>query len=210
MAKVCELIWQSGKVFIVLDDVWIEDFKLWDSFRIAFKNCALRSRILVTTRKSRVAEIMESETTINLGVLSKDDCWLIFRNISFFDCDSEECAHLEDLARQISRKCRGLPLAAKTLGSLMRFKKGRDQWMSVLNSSLWELEDSKIENDLFGSLLLSHYDLSSSLRRCFSYCAVLPKGYMHSEDELLFLWMAHRFVEPKSNVDIESSARECN
>ena len=31
---------------------------------------------------------------------------------------------------------------------------------------------------------------------------------MHSEDELLFLWMTHRFVEPKSNVDIESSARE--
>ena len=31
---------------------------------------------------------------------------------------------------------------------------------------------------------------------------------MHSEDELLFLWMTHRFVEPKSNVNIESSARE--
>ena len=90
----------------------------------------------------------------------------------------------------------------------MRFKKGRDQWMSVLNSSLWELEDSKIEKDLFGSLLLSYYGLPSSIRRCFSYCVVFPKGYMHSEDELLFLWMTHRFVEPKSNVDIESSARQ--
>ena len=54
MAKVCELIWQSGKVFIVLDDVWIEDFNLCDPFRIAFKNCAPGCRILVTTRKSRV------------------------------------------------------------------------------------------------------------------------------------------------------------
>ena len=93
---------------------------------------------------------MESETTINLGVLSKEDCWSIFRNIAFFCCDSEECAHLEDHARQISRKCKGLPLDAKTLGSLMHFKKGRDQWISVLNNSLWELEDSKIENDLLG------------------------------------------------------------
>ena len=145
MTKVCELIRQSGKVFIVLDDVWTEDFNLWDPFKIAFKNCVIGSRILVTTRKSRVAEIMESKTMINLGVLFEEDCWSIFRNIAFFDCDSEECAHLEDLARQISRKCGGLPLAAKTLGSLMRFKKGRDHWMSVLNSSLWELEDSKIE-----------------------------------------------------------------
>ena len=31
---------------------------------------------------------------------------------------------------------------------------------------------------------------------------------MHSEDELLFLWMTHKFVEPKSNVDIESNTRE--
>ena len=110
---------------------------MWDPFRIAFKNCVPGSRILVTTRKSRVAEIMESETTINLGVLSEEDCWSIFCNIAFFFyCDFEKCAHLEDLAKQISRKCRGLPLAAKTLGSLMHFKKGRDQWISVLNSSL--------------------------------------------------------------------------
>ena len=99
MTKVCELIRQSGKVFIVLDDVWTEEFNLWDPFKIAFKNCVLGSRILVTTRKSRVAEIMESETMINLGLLFEEDCWSIFRNIPFFDCDSEECAHLEDLAR---------------------------------------------------------------------------------------------------------------
>ena len=96
MAKVCELIRQSGKVFIVLDDVWTEDFNLWDPFRIAFKNCAPGCRILVTNWKSRVAEIIESETTINLGVLSKEDCWSIFRNIAFFYCDSKECAHFED------------------------------------------------------------------------------------------------------------------
>ena len=93
MAKVCELIRQSGKVFIVLDDVWTENFNLWDPFRIAFKNCAPGCRILVTTRISRVAKIIESETTINLGA---EDCWSIFCNIAFFDCDSKECAHLED------------------------------------------------------------------------------------------------------------------
>ena len=90
MAKVCELIRQNGKVFIVFDNVWTEDFNLCDPFRIAFKNCAPGCRILVTTRKSRVAEIIESETTINLGVLSKEDCWSIFRNIAFFDYDSKE------------------------------------------------------------------------------------------------------------------------
>ena len=60
-------------------------------------------------------------------------------------------------------------------------------------------------------MLLSYYGSPSSIRQCFSYCAVFPKGYMHYEDDLLFLWMAHRFVELKSNVDIESTKakKEC-
>ena len=45
---------------------------MWDPFKIAFKNCVIGSRILVTTRKSRVAEIMESETMINLGLLFEE------------------------------------------------------------------------------------------------------------------------------------------
>uniref|UniRef100_A0A2N9HRL8 NB-ARC domain-containing protein n=1 Tax=Fagus sylvatica TaxID=28930 RepID=A0A2N9HRL8_FAGSY len=64
---------------------------------------------------------------------------------AFSGKDAEKCEELEVLGRQIAKKCKGLPLAAKTIGSLMRFKRSREQWENVLDSNLWELED--VEKD---------------------------------------------------------------
>ncbi|KAF3946931.1 hypothetical protein CMV_026858 [Castanea mollissima] len=61
--------------------------------------------------------MMESANTINLQRLSEEDCWMIFSKIAFFDKDLQQREQLEDFGRQISRRCQGLPLAAKVLGS---------------------------------------------------------------------------------------------
>ena len=58
--------------FLVLDDVWTEDFTMWEPFRITLKYGVQGSRILITTRKVRVAEMMRSARTIDLGVLPDD------------------------------------------------------------------------------------------------------------------------------------------
>jgi hypothetical protein len=72
------------KFFLVLDDVWTEDPHCGSHSEIALKNGAQGSRILVTTRKIRVAEIMGSTSDmINLEVLSEEDCWLVFSKIAF-------------------------------------------------------------------------------------------------------------------------------
>uniref|UniRef100_A0A2N9IPW8 NB-ARC domain-containing protein n=1 Tax=Fagus sylvatica TaxID=28930 RepID=A0A2N9IPW8_FAGSY len=207
LENIYELI-RGMKLFLVLDDVWTEDSTLWEPFRLAFKYGAQGSRILVTTRKSSVAWMMGSTSAcmINLEVLSDKDCWLVFSKIAFFDKDPEQCKQLEDLGRKITKKCKGLPLAAKTLGSLMRFKRSRKQWKKVLNNNLWELED--LENGLFAPLLLSYYDLPSPLKQCFSYCAVFPKDYVFSIDDLVLRWMAQGYIESKANMEIEIMARE--
>ncbi|KAL4636417.1 hypothetical protein ACB092_03G006700 [Castanea dentata] len=197
---------QGKKFFLVFDDVWTEDYAKWKPFRDALKNCGSQSsRILVTTRKDRVAKMMESYT-IKLNELSEEDCWLVFSKIAFFDKDPQQREELEDFGRQISKKCKGLPLAAKTLGSLMRFKKSREEWRNVLNNNLWELED--VERGLFAPLLLSYYDLSSPLKRCFSYCAVFPKDHIFDVERLVNMWIAHGFVESKGNMEVEIMARE--
>ncbi|KAL4621619.1 hypothetical protein ACB092_06G242200 [Castanea dentata] len=205
LKKICKLI-MGKKFFLVLDNVWTEDSTLWEPFKLSLKYGAQGSRILVTTRKNVVAKMMGSACTINLEVLSDEDCWLVFSKIAFSDKDSEECKQLEDLGRQISKKCKGLPLAAKTLGSLMRFKRSKEQWEMVLYSSLWELED--VEKGLFAPLLLSYYDLPSPFRRCFSYCAFFPKDYFFSTDELVFMWMAQGYINSKENMEMEIKARE--
>uniref|UniRef100_A0A2N9G8R2 NB-ARC domain-containing protein n=1 Tax=Fagus sylvatica TaxID=28930 RepID=A0A2N9G8R2_FAGSY len=175
-------------------------------FKVALKNGAQGSRILVTTRKIRVAEIMGSTSArmINLEVLSEKDCWLVFSKIAFSGKDAEKCEELEVLGRQIAKKCKGLPLAAKTIGSLMRFKRSREQWENVLDSNLWELEDVEkvVEKDLFAPLLLSYYDLPSPLKQCFSYCAIFPKDYVFSSDELVEMWMAQGYINSKEDMEI--------
>ena len=205
LKKICELI-MGKKFFLVLDNVWTEDSKLWEPFKLSLKYGAQGSRILVTTRKNVVAKMMGSACMINLEVLSDEDCWLVFSKIAFSDKDSKECKQLEDLGMQISKKCKGLPLAAKTLGSLMRFKRSREQWEMVLYSSLWELED--VERGLFAPLLLSYYDLPSPLRRCLSYCAFFPKDYFFSSDELVFMWMAQGYINSKEKMEMEIKAGE--
>ena len=68
---ICDKI-RGKRFFLVLDDVWIEDFTMWEPFRITLKYGVQGSRILVTTRKVRVAETMRSACTIDLGVLPDD------------------------------------------------------------------------------------------------------------------------------------------
>ena len=206
LGKICELI-GGKKFFLVFDDVWTEDYAMWKPFIDALKNCGSQiSRILVTTRKEKVAKMMESANMIKLEELSEEDCWLVFSKIAFLDEDPKQCEQLQDVGRKISKKCKGLPLAAKTLGSLMHFKKSREEWEMVLCSSMWELED--VERGLFAPLLLSYHDLSSPLKQCFSYCGVFPKNYVFSSDELVFMWMAQGYIKPKANMEIEIIARE--
>ncbi|KAK4595279.1 hypothetical protein RGQ29_013639 [Quercus rubra] len=204
--RICNKV-RGKKFLLILDDVWTEDSTMWEPFRVALKYVAQGSRIIVTTRKSKVAEIMGRGSMINLEVLSKEDCWLVFKKIAFFNRDPRQCEQLEGLSRQIVEKCKGLPLAAKTLGSLMQFKRSTEEWRRVLDSNLWELEGGEMES-LYAPLLLSYYDLSSPLRRCFSFCAVFPKDFVFSSSELVFMWMAQGYINSKTNMEMEIIARE--
>ena len=45
----------------------------------------------------------------------------------------------------------------------MHFKNSKEKWKSILDRSLWELEDDEIKS-LFTPLLLSYYDFPSPLK----------------------------------------------
>uniref|UniRef100_A0A2N9HBS1 AAA+ ATPase domain-containing protein n=1 Tax=Fagus sylvatica TaxID=28930 RepID=A0A2N9HBS1_FAGSY len=202
LREICDMI-RDKKFLIVLDDVWTEDFTKWEPFKLVFENGAQGSRILITTRNNRVAKMMGSSHMINLDVLPNEECWLIFSKIAF--SNEDQLQYLEDLGRQLANKCKGLPLAAKTLGSLMHNKTSREQWRDIVDSSLWELED--VERGVFAPLYLSYYDLPSPMKRCFSYCATFPKDYIFYKNELVVLWMAQGYIDSKEK-NMEMKAEE--
>ncbi|XP_044495821.1 putative disease resistance protein RGA3 isoform X2 [Mangifera indica] len=123
---ICQSI-MGKKFLLVLDDVWSEDYNKWKSFYHCLKNGSYGSKVLITTRNERVASIMGSVAPIIMEQLAQEECWLLFSQLAFFGRSLEECEKLEKIGREIVAKCKGLPLAAKTIGNLLRFKGTRDE-----------------------------------------------------------------------------------
>ncbi|KAH9750785.1 hypothetical protein KPL71_014011 [Citrus sinensis] len=193
----------AGKSFLlVLDDVWDGNYLKWEPFYRCLKNGLHGSKILVTTRKGSVASMMGSIDIISVKELAEEECWLLFNKIAFFDRSIEEREKLEQIGERIGGKCKGLPLAAKTIGSLMCSKQTEEEWKRILNSDLWKVEE--IEKDVLSSLLLSYNDLPSRVKRCFSYCDVFPKDYNIEKDKLITLWMAQGYLSAEEDEEMET------
>ncbi|GKU98606.1 hypothetical protein SLEP1_g11590 [Rubroshorea leprosula] len=193
------------KYFLVLDDVWDGNKgERWEGLKTTFKLGAPGSRILVTTRDVDVAKMMGSSLSqiIHLEKLGEKECWLILRDIAFRDRDEESCQSLEAIGRKIANRCKGLPLAAKTLGSLLKSKRTKQEWQSVLNSDIWKLDLA--QKDIFAPLLLSYYDLPPPVRRCFLYCVVFPKDFVIRIHFIVSNWMAQGYLGSDGNADLES------
>ncbi|CDP08468.1 unnamed protein product [Coffea canephora] len=182
----------SKKLLLVLDDVWTEEDSKWKPFKDSLKDGAPGSVILVTTRSLRVARVVGTTHTHPLGLISDSDCWLIMQRIAFDGRSEEWCRKVESIGQKIAEKCKGLPLAAKMIGSLLRFKDSIQQWQNILDSEIWQLKEAAV--DLFPHFYLSYNELSPELKRCFSYCAVFPKDHDIDVEELIRLWIAQGYV----------------
>ncbi|XXG85108.1 hypothetical protein AAC387_Pa11g0262 [Persea americana] len=193
----------SGKRYLlVLDDVWNEDHYKWDELKTALKCGAIGSKILVTTRSDKVAEIMDVVPRPPLGTLSLGESWMLF----------EKVAHpptgFVSIGEEIVRKCGGVPLAIKTLGGMLRHETSEREWQSVRDSELWKRTDK--EGRVLSILRLSYDHLTSSLKPCFAYCAVIPKGLRFNKDELIKEWMAQGFIHSDDeNELLEEEGEKC-
>ncbi|PRQ24675.1 putative P-loop containing nucleoside triphosphate hydrolase, leucine-rich repeat domain, L [Rosa chinensis] len=191
---------EGKKFLLVLDDVWNQDYRKWENLKLPLHNGAVGSKIIVTTRKEEVARMMGApDNTINLKVLSEENCWSLFTRIAFTNRNQDDCQILEPIGKEIVKKCKGLPLIAKTLGGLMRCKKTKKEWQDVLNSEIWELDI--VEQQVFQPLLLSYYDLTSIIKRCLLYCVTFPKNHIIEKEILIELWMSQGFLGSFGNKE---------
>eukprot|EP00261_Vitis_vinifera_P036387 XP_019077630.1 PREDICTED: putative disease resistance protein RGA4 [Vitis vinifera] len=197
----------AGKKFLlVLDDVWTENHQLWEQLNSTLSCGGVGSRILVTTRKESVVEMMRTTYMHSLGKLSEDKSRALFYQIAFYGKNREKMEDFQEIGEKIADKCKGLPLAIKTLGNLMRSKHNREEWENVLCSEVWKLD--VFGRDISPALLLSYYDLPPTIKRCFSFCAVFPKDSVIERDELIKLWMAQSYLKSDGSKEMEMVGRE--
>ncbi|KAK7252350.1 hypothetical protein RIF29_36221 [Crotalaria pallida] len=196
---------RGKRYLLVLDDVWDDDQDNWERLKNTLTCGAKGASVLVTTRLTKVASIMGTTPPHRLSLLSENDCWELFKQRAF-EPNEVECVELMVIGKEIVKKCKGVPLAAKALGSLLRFKRDKKEWLYVKESKLWSMTQD--ENSVMPALRLSYLNLPIKLRPCFALCALFPKDTRISKHLLIDLWVANGFISSDEMLEVEDIGEE--
>uniref|UniRef100_I1PJ94 Uncharacterized protein n=1 Tax=Oryza glaberrima TaxID=4538 RepID=I1PJ94_ORYGL len=100
------------------------------------------------------------------------------------------------IGQELVKKLAGSPLAAQTVGNLLKFKLDEKHWETVNGRKLWQIEQK--EDGIMPALRLSYVRLPNHLKQCIIYFALFPKNYQLRGDALLRMWRAHGFVNKET------------
>ncbi|XP_047063643.1 uncharacterized protein LOC124671297 [Lolium rigidum] len=181
---------QGKRVLLVLDDVWKHPKNEWKKLLALFeKEGGKGNMVIVTTRIPHVANAVKTtKCSLQLERLSHVDIMSFFKECVFDEQDPwVNHPELTDFGSKIVDKLKGSPLAARTVGRLLRNNLTMNHWRSVLESKEWESQTD--ENDIMPALKLSYDCLPFRLQRCFSFCSLFREDYEFGREELVHLWI---------------------
>ncbi|CAD6263072.1 unnamed protein product [Miscanthus lutarioriparius] len=118
----------NGKRFLlVLDDV-------------PLKCAAPGSKIIVTTRSTKVAKMMALKIH-QLGYLSDTSCWSVCQDAALRGRDPSIIDDsLIPIGKLVAARCKGLPMAANAVGHVLSSAIDRNHWEAIEQSDFWNSE----------------------------------------------------------------------
>ena len=167
---------------------WIE------LIRLLLGGC-IGSKIIVTTRNSSIATITGTAPTYDLKGLPRKDSLSLFVKFAF-KRGQDQCPNLLEIGKEIVRKCKGIPLAIKTIAGILYSKVDEDKWKFVRDNEIWNLEQ---DGGILPALRLSYNQLPFHLKQCFAYCSLFPKNYVFYSFKLIQFWMAYGIFQSLVN-----------
>uniref|UniRef100_A0A0E0DYK5 NB-ARC domain-containing protein n=1 Tax=Oryza meridionalis TaxID=40149 RepID=A0A0E0DYK5_9ORYZ len=177
------------RFLLVLDNVWNEEKKKWEEDLkplLSSVGGGEGSVILVTTRSQRVASIMGTLESYNPACLSDDDSWELFSKKAFSK-EVQQQAELVTAGKLIVKKCKGLPLALKTMGV---FPKDHEMDKEVL-IQLWMANGFIQEDEIMGLEQKGEYVFCNLVWRSFLQDVKPIETFSFTADESIICCKMH-------------------
>nr|ALO70120.1 NBS-LRR-like resistance protein [Oryza sativa] len=189
---------KSKRFLFILDDIWKCESDDWKRLLVPLRKGQTKGNIIiVTTRFLVVTETVKtSDNKIQLEGIDDEAFWELFLAYVFGPEKSKNDKDLLCIGKDIVKKLKGSPLAAKTVGKLLSNHLDRVHWMRVLDSKEWELQAG--DHDIMPALKLSYDYLPFHLQQCFSYCALFPEDYKFNNKELIRFWIGLDILHSES------------
>uniref|UniRef100_J3LVW5 NB-ARC domain-containing protein n=1 Tax=Oryza brachyantha TaxID=4533 RepID=J3LVW5_ORYBR len=187
---------KGSRILVVFDDVWNEMSSQWENLCKPLQSASKGSKVIVTTRSQNVANINGATETIHLDGLEGEDYKEHFLRCAFHDADPFDFPRLKKIGEELVQKLAGSPLAAKTVGNLLKVRLDEYHWRTICGSKLWQIEQN--EDGIMPALRLSYERLPDHLRQCIIYFTLFPKNYQFRGDVLVQMWRAHGFINKET------------
>ncbi|XP_057801574.1 putative late blight resistance protein homolog R1B-16 [Salvia miltiorrhiza] len=186
-AKVHKIL-KGRRYLLVMDDIWSTD--AWDDVRLILPDDGNGSRIILTTRETDMAAYAcRLSCPHKMRFMDETQSWNLLQQKVFahLDCPPE----LENIGKEIARRCKGLPLAiAVVAGLLSTISNNPASWREIAQNVNSVTKGGQFEN----ILSLSYTHLPHYLRPCFLYMGMFPEDCEVRVSKLIKLWVAEGFL----------------
>jgi hypothetical protein len=188
------------KVLIVLDDLWEENSAQLKRLKSMFN--AGKVIIIVTTQSAAIAREICSIKPYKLNPLSDEMCWAIIKRSSYYQYRFHK-EEIEQIGRELARKCLGIPLAATELECDLQYKH-LHVWKEKLTKR--RIVYSQADDSLMRSLILSCRQMPPNLKLCLAYSGKERRNMV--KHDLIHQWIALDFIEPSDVMSASEVAEE--
>ncbi|XP_038976661.1 disease resistance protein SUMM2-like [Phoenix dactylifera] len=197
---------KSKNFLLLLDDLW-RGFELEDVGipRPRTGGNQYKRKVMLTTRSQDVCSKMSADVQIKMKCLENLEALDLFK-LHVGEQTLRSHPDIPDLAGEVAKECKGLPLALKTIGRAMRDRRDPIYWRHVIellkDSKHAEIQEMEIlpeegeERDLFRRLKLSYDNLSDdTMRQCFLSCCLWPEDCQIRKYDLIECWMGLGLID---------------
>ncbi|KAJ0960820.1 hypothetical protein J5N97_001269 [Dioscorea zingiberensis] len=199
---------QKVRFALLLDDIW-EPIDL-GRIGVPAATAENRCKVLLTTRSREVCIAMKADEIFHVQPLYEEEAWELFTRCLGGSFPLFDDPVWKEIARGITKKCMGLPLALTTIGRALRGRDTIEEWRDALNSlDTGNMVDYSVQTDqqlssddevLFSKFLFTYNSLGSEiLKECLLYCSLFPEKYWIQEEELIYYWIGEGFFEERAH-----------